>query len=64
MQLKSLLYLASAVAIALCATVDDVLADLANVQTQVTALDNAVNAFPDTGGSLNDALVCSHLTQS
>ncbi|KAF7974267.1 hypothetical protein HWV62_13056 [Athelia sp. TMB] len=31
-------------------------ADIASISTQVTSLDTAVNAFPDTGGSLTQAL--------
>ncbi|KAJ4479340.1 hydrophobic surface binding protein [Lentinula aciculospora] len=30
--------------------------DIANIASQVTALDNDINAFPDTGGSLLSAL--------
>jgi len=32
-------------------------ADIDDISTQVTALDNAINAFPDSGGSLTSALV-------
>jgi hypothetical protein len=32
-------------------------ADIANFSTQVTALDDSIRAFPDTGGSIIDALV-------
>ncbi len=38
-------------------TVAQVEADIATISTQVTALDNAITAFPDTGGSLINALV-------
>jgi len=38
------------------ATVADVEADLNSISTQVTALDKAVTAFPNTGGSLLAAL--------
>lgn len=31
--------------------------DIASISTQVTSLDTVVNAFPDTGGSITDALV-------
>ncbi|KAJ7487852.1 hydrophobic surface binding protein [Mycena latifolia] len=37
-------------------TVAQVEADIATISTQVTALDNAINAFPNTGGSLAAAL--------
>ncbi|KAF8895811.1 hydrophobic surface binding protein [Mucidula mucida] len=37
-------------------TVAQVEADIATISTQVTALDNAITAFPDTGGSLINAL--------
>jgi hypothetical protein len=33
-------------------------ADIAKISTQVTTLDNAIEAFPLTGGSLVNALVC------
>ncbi|KAJ3576364.1 hypothetical protein NP233_g456 [Leucocoprinus birnbaumii] len=56
MQFKSLVVLASAVATAWGATVADVLTDLGNVKTQVTTLDNAINGFPNSGGTLTQAL--------
>ncbi|KXN86818.1 hypothetical protein AN958_09554 [Leucoagaricus sp. SymC.cos] len=56
MQLKSLFYLASAISVAFGATVADVLTDLAAVKDQVANLDNAINAFPTSGGSLTQAL--------
>ncbi|KAK0195399.1 hydrophobic surface binding protein [Armillaria mellea] len=37
-------------------TVAQVESDIANIATQVTALDNSIKAFPDTGGSLLSAL--------
>ncbi|KAF5366724.1 hypothetical protein D9758_006438 [Tetrapyrgos nigripes] len=37
-------------------TVAQVEADLRNIATQVTTLDNSINAFPNTGGSLVQAL--------
>ena len=37
--------------------VTQVEADIASISTQVTNLDNAINAFPDTGGSITAALV-------
>jgi hypothetical protein len=33
-------------------------ADISKISTQVTTLDNAIEAFPLTGGSLVNALVC------
>jgi len=36
--------------------VSQVESDIASISTQVTSLDNAINAFPDTGGSLTAAL--------
>ncbi|KAF9558558.1 hydrophobic surface binding protein [Agrocybe pediades] len=53
---SSLVVLASLVSAALSATVADVIADTRNISTQVTNLDNAANAFPNTGGSLVAAL--------
>ncbi|KAF5349121.1 hypothetical protein D9756_009496 [Leucocoprinus leucothites] len=56
MQLKSLVFLASALATAWGATVADVLADLNTVKSRVTTLDNAINGFPNSGGTLTQAL--------
>ncbi|KAK7463025.1 hypothetical protein VKT23_007607 [Stygiomarasmius scandens] len=36
--------------------VPTILADISDISTQVTTLDNAINAFPDSGGSLTSAL--------
>jgi hypothetical protein len=38
-------------------TVDQVKADIADISAKVTSLDNAITAFPLTGGSLVAALV-------
>lgn len=38
-------------------TVTQVEADITNIATQVNALDTAINAFPNTGGTLLAALV-------
>ncbi|KAK1221195.1 hypothetical protein PQX77_016009 [Marasmius sp. AFHP31] len=38
------------------ATVDQVKADIAQISTQVKALDSSIKAFPDNGGSLGQAL--------
>lgn len=38
-------------------TVDQVKADIADISNKVTSLDNAITAFPLTGGSLLAALV-------
>lgn len=35
--------------------------DIASISTQVTTLDNDINAFPATGGSLLNALVGSFI---
>jgi len=59
MQLKSLIFFASGIAISWGATVATVLTDLNNLQAQATQLDNAINAFPNTGGTLVQALVNS-----
>ncbi|KAF9558589.1 hydrophobic surface binding protein [Agrocybe pediades] len=53
---SSLIVLASLVSAALSATIADVINDAHNISTQVTTLDNAINAFPNTGGSLVNAL--------
>ncbi|THV02018.1 hypothetical protein K435DRAFT_775754 [Dendrothele bispora CBS 962.96] len=47
---------AIAVAIPLKRTVAQVETDLRNIGTQVTNLDNSINAFPNSGGSLTAAL--------
>ncbi|KAF8891481.1 hydrophobic surface binding protein A-domain-containing protein [Gymnopilus junonius] len=47
---------ASYVVAALASTVADVETDVQTISTQTTALDNAINAFPNTGGSLVSAL--------
>ncbi|THU93634.1 hydrophobic surface binding protein [Dendrothele bispora CBS 962.96] len=36
--------------------VPTILADISKISSQVTTLDNAINAFPDSGGSLVNAL--------
>ena len=59
MQLKPLIFFASGIAISWGATAADVLNDLSNLQAQVTQLDNAINAFPNAGGTLVQALVNS-----
>ncbi|PPR05308.1 hypothetical protein CVT26_011567 [Gymnopilus dilepis] len=52
----TLALLASLSLSSLASTVADVEADLQNIATQTTTLDNAINAFPNTGGSLLNAL--------
>jgi len=52
MQLKPLIFFASGIAISWGATVVDILTDLSNLQAQVTQLNNAINAFPNTRGTL------------
>jgi len=59
MQLKPLIFFASGIAISWGATIANVLTDLSNLQAQATQLDNAINAFPNTGGTLVQALVNS-----
>jgi len=59
MQLKPLIFFASGIAISWGTTVADVLNDLSSLQAQVTQLENAINAFPNTGGTLVQALVNS-----
>ena len=59
MQLKPLIFFASGIAISWGATVADVLNDYRNLQHLATQLGNAINAFPNTGGSLVQALVNS-----
>ncbi|KAF9445147.1 hypothetical protein P691DRAFT_735440 [Macrolepiota fuliginosa MF-IS2] len=56
MQFKSFLYLASVLAVSLASTPQTVLSDLTALQSSITTLDNAINAFPNTGGSLVAAL--------
>ncbi|XP_006464073.1 hypothetical protein AGABI2DRAFT_194662 [Agaricus bisporus var. bisporus H97] len=56
MQFKSFAYLLSAVAVVLAQSAQDVLSNLATLRTQLTTLDGAINGFPDTGGSLTQAL--------
>lgn len=60
MQFKSFAYLLSAVAVVLAQSAQDVLSNLATLRTQLTTLDGAINGFPDTGGSLTQALVSRH----
>ena len=38
-------------------TIAQVEKDIASIHTQVTSLDSSINAFPDSGGSINAALV-------
>ncbi|CAA7268911.1 unnamed protein product [Cyclocybe aegerita] len=42
--------------VALAVTVATVLSDIATISSQTTTLDNAIKAFPNTGGSLTSAL--------
>ncbi|TFK33388.1 hydrophobic surface binding protein A-domain-containing protein [Crucibulum laeve] len=57
MQLKfTFALLTSFIATGLASTVANVEADIATISSQVTALDNAINAFPATGGTLLQAL--------
>jgi len=57
MQLKPLIFFVSGIAISWGATITDVLGDLNSLQAQATELDNAINAFPNSGGTLTQALV-------
>ena len=57
MQLKSLIFFVSGIAISWGATVTDVKTDLINVSDQVTTLNNTIQSFPDSGGTLTSALV-------
>lgn len=57
MQFKSLVFLASAIALVLGSTTQDVLNDLTTLKSRVTTLDNDINAFPNSGGTLTQALV-------
>lgn len=59
MQLKSLIFLASSIAFCWGATPQGVESDLDNILSQVNTLDNDIVAFPDSGGSLVNALVCN-----
>jgi len=43
-------------------SVAQVQADLNDISAQVTNLDNAITAFPTTGGTLTQALVCNLVT--
>jgi len=58
MQLKSLIFLASNIAFCWGADVPGVEGDLANILSQINTLDSSIVAFPDSGGSLVNALVC------
>ncbi|KAF4616312.1 hypothetical protein D9613_008375 [Agrocybe pediades] len=51
-----LIVLASLVSAVLSATVTDIINDAHNISAQITTLDNAINAFPTTSGSLVAAL--------
>ncbi|KXN89779.1 hypothetical protein AN958_05319 [Leucoagaricus sp. SymC.cos] len=55
MQLKPLLF-ASLFAYAYTSTVPDILHDLAALKRNLVALDGAINSFPDSGGTLKEAL--------
>ncbi|KAJ3570981.1 hypothetical protein NP233_g4047 [Leucocoprinus birnbaumii] len=55
MQFKSVLF-ASLFAFAYASTIQDVLNDLVTLKSTLVTLDNAINSFPDSGGSLADAL--------
>jgi len=57
MQLKPLIFFVFGIGISWGADVGDILRDLSNLQTGATALDNAINAFPPSGGTLAQALV-------
>jgi hypothetical protein len=57
MQIKSFVYLLSAVSVVVAQTTQAILSNLAVLETRLTTLDNAINAFPNSGGSLVQALV-------
>ncbi|KAF5348796.1 hypothetical protein D9756_009787 [Leucocoprinus leucothites] len=55
MQFKSLVF-ASLLPYAYASTIPDILNDLAALKTTLVTLDNDINSFPDSGGSLAAAL--------
>ena len=57
MHLKPLIFFASGIAISWGQTVADVLNDITGIKTQATALNDAIDAFPASGGNLIQALV-------
>jgi hypothetical protein len=60
MQFKSLIYLLSIVAVVVAQAPQDVLNKLATLKIKVAVLDKAINAFPDSGGKVEQALVSRH----
>ncbi|KAK7445737.1 hypothetical protein VKT23_014732 [Stygiomarasmius scandens] len=66
--MKVFAILASVAALALASpfkrTVAQVETDLRNIATQVTTLDNNINAFPNSGGSLTQALAIHTAAQN
>ncbi|KAF5347280.1 hypothetical protein D9756_009991 [Leucocoprinus leucothites] len=56
MQLKSITAFLSVITVALGATVQNVLDDIAAAKAQAVTLENAIDSFPTTGGSLAQAL--------
>jgi hypothetical protein len=58
MQFKSLIVLVSTAAFAFAASsVQDLLSNISEIGTSVTTLSNSVSAFPQTGGTMMDAVV-------
>ncbi|KAF5383285.1 hypothetical protein D9615_004803 [Tricholomella constricta] len=56
MRFSSVFVLASLVASSFASTVADIQADIADISTKLTTLDNSIAAFPSTGGTLSQAL--------
>ncbi|KAF8879781.1 hydrophobic surface binding protein A-domain-containing protein [Gymnopilus junonius] len=56
--------IASVVTLVVASTASDVIADIKLITSGATALDNAVNAFPTTGGTLQGALTIHTDAQS
>ncbi|KAF5383130.1 hypothetical protein D9615_004816 [Tricholomella constricta] len=56
MRFSSVFVLASLVATSFATTVDDILNDISVISTKLNSLDDAITAFPVTGGSLAKAL--------
>jgi hypothetical protein len=59
MQLKSLFYVASALAVAIArATISDIVAGITTIDARVNTLQQGVADIPQTGGSMAAAIVC------
>jgi NADH:ubiquinone oxidoreductase subunit E len=57
MQFSAFAYLASAIAATFGVTIESILIDISTIKERLTSLDGAINAYPMTSESMDDAVV-------